>query len=190
MSFRRIAIYCGSRMGNHPDYITAAQELADVLIERNITVVYGAGNIGLMKVVADRMLERGGQVWGVIPRKLIDLELAHPNLSECFVTESMRERKMMMAQLSDAFIALPGGFGTLEELAEVATLTQLNYHDKPVGVLNTRGYFESLLTWISHANTEGFIRDAHIKLVANSSDPETLLDMLEQAAFPRIEDHI
>lgn len=190
MTFRRIAVYCGSRNGNNPNYTTAAIELADLLVERNITMVYGAGNIGLMKVVADRMLAVGGKVWGVIPRKLIDLELAHPNITECFVTESMRERKMMMAQLSDAFIGLPGGFGTLEELAEVTTLTQLNYHDKPVGVLNTLGYYDSLLEWISHANTQDFIRDAHTDLISASASPTELLEKLESAAFPRIEDHI
>ena len=190
MPLKRIAIYCGSRSGDHPEYTLAAQRLADALLARNLGVVYGAGNVGLMKVVADRMLAGGGQVWGVIPRKLIDLELAHPHLTETFITESMRERKLMMAQMADAFIALPGGFGTLEELAEVATLTQLNYHDKPVGVLNTRGYYDSLLSWIQHANTEGFIRDAHVNLVASSADPEALLLQMSQAAFPKIEDQL
>lgn len=190
MTIKRIAIYCGSRAGDHPEYTLAAQRLADLLVSKDITVVYGAGNVGLMKVVADRMLEGGGKVWGVIPRKLIDLELAHPDITECFVTESMRERKLMMAQMSDAFIALPGGFGTLEELAEVATLTQLNYHDKPVGVLNTRGYFDSLLAWIKHANAEGFVRDAHVNLVAASPDPDSLLHQLSQATFPKIEDQL
>ena len=190
MTLKRIAIYCGSRSGDHPEYTLAAQKLADTLVAKGIGRVYGAGNVGLMKVVADRVLEGGGQGWGVIPRKIIALELAHPQLTETFVTESMRERKLMMAQMSDAFIALPGGFGTLEELAEVATLTQLNYHDKPVGVLNTRGYFDSLLAWIKHANSEGFIRDAHVNLVASSADPEILLNQMTQASFPKIEDQL
>ena len=190
MPFKRIAIYCGSRTGDHSEYATAAQNLADALLARGIGVVYGAGNVGLMKVVADRMLAGGGEVWGVIPKKLIDLELAHPHLTETFVTESMRERKLMMAQMADGYIALPGGFGTLEELAEVATLTQLNYHDKPVGLLNTRGYYDSLLNWIQHANSEGFIRNAHVNLVAASADPSELLHQMSQANYPKIAEQL
>lgn len=190
MNFQRIAVYCGSRAGNNPIYTEAAIELGRELAANNITLVYGAGNVGLMKKVADSVLENKGQVWGVIPRKLIDLELAHPNLTECFVTESMSERKMMMSQLSDAFIAMPGGFGTLEEIAEVTTLTQLNYHDKPVGLLNTKGYFNALVEWIGHANDEGFIRDAHRGLLCSSDSPQELLKQLRNAQFPKIEDHL
>ena len=140
-----------------------------------------------MKCVADGALKENGTIIGVIPRKLQELELIHPNLSETYITESMQERKLLIAQLADAFIALPGGFGTLEELAEVTTLTQLNYHDKPVGLLNINGYFNLLIKWLEHAAQENFIHKSHQHLISISDDPNEMLQLLKDKQHPKLE---
>ena len=140
MKLQSIAVYCGARSGHDSIYEKEAYKLGAVLADRSITLVYGGGNVGLMKQVADGCLAHGGSVIGVIPKMLADLELAHPNIQKLYLTQSMQERKMMMAQLADGFIAMPGGFGTMEEMFEVLTPTQLNYHNKPVGLLNIQGY--------------------------------------------------
>jgi len=183
-TFRHVCVYCGSSSGNHPEYQAAATELGQLLAQRQITLVYGGGNIGLMKTVADGVLEAGGNVIGVIPRKLMDLELAHPHIQEIYVTESMHQRKYMMAQLADAFVAMPGGWGTLEELSEITTWAQLNYHHKAIGLLNTRGYYDALLGFLKHANQEGFIRAPHLDLMAINSNPKALLQQMTQLRFP------
>jgi len=185
-TFRRICVYCGS--SNHVDqrYKDAAFAVGATLAQRGIGVVYGGGRVGLMGKVAEGALSEGGDVFGVIPAKLQALELGHIDLTELFVVDSMHARKMMMAQLSDAFIALPGGFGTLEELAEATTWTQLNYHLKPVGVLNLDGYYDTLLAWITHASGEGFIREQHTGLISSAPDIDTLLDKLANAEIPRL----
>ena len=182
--FRRICVYCGSSLGHNNDFQRAAKRVGQVLASNKITLVYGGGNVGLMKEVADGVLEEGGKVIGVIPRKLMELELAHPGLQELYVTDSMHQRKYLMAQLADAFIALPGGWGTLEELAEITTWAQLNYHHKAIGLLNLHGYYDSLLAWINHANEQGFIADPHVKLMAIHDTPEKLIENMKSLQFP------
>jgi len=184
-TFRRITVYCGSSTGRGV-YVEAARDLGRFLAERGIGVVFGGGKVGLMGVLADAALAAGGRVYGVIPEKLKGLELGHDGVTEMFVTDSMHARKLIMAQLSDAFIALPGGFGTLEELFEVATWTQLNYHDKPVGLLNVAGFFDPLLDHLAHAAEEGFIRPIHRDLLQYAETPEALLERLAEVEIPHI----
>jgi len=138
---RRICVYCGSSSGAVEDYAEAARELADVLVRHEIELVYGGASVGTMGTIADTVLELGGKVHGVIPRMLYDKEIAHEGLTELHVVNSMHERKTMMAALSDGFIAMPGGFGTLEEIIEIVTWGQLRFHDKPCGLLNVNGYY-------------------------------------------------
>ncbi len=185
-TFRRIAVFCGSSDAADPVYHEAARALGRGLAERGIGVVYGGGRVGLMGAVADGALEAGGQVYGVIPEKLRALEVDHLQLTECFVVDSMHARKAMMAHLSDAFIALPGGYGTLDELFEAVTWTQLNYHLKPVGLLNVRGYFDQLLAFLQHAVGEGFIRQMHAPLVTAAESLDDLLQHLATVDLPEI----
>ena len=175
---KRICVFCGSGAGKHPGYAEAARELAAELIRRKLGLVYGGGSIGLMGVLADAALARGGDVIGVIPRALATEELAHAGLTELRVVESMHERKALMATLADGFVALPGGLGTLEETLEMLTWTQLGISPKPVGLLNVRGYWEPLLAQLAHAAREGFIRPEHLALVLTAESPAALLDRL------------
>lgn len=180
----RICVFCGSAEGDHPDYAGAARALAAELVRRKLGLVYGGGSIGLMGVLADSVLARGGEVIGVIPRALATEELAHAGLTELRVVESMHERKALMASLADAFVALPGGLGTLEETLEMLTWAQLGIQPKPVGLLNVRGYWDALLRQLAHAGREGFIRPEHLPLVLTADTPATLLDRL--AAWRRL----
>lgn len=184
-TFRRICVYCGSNTGSDR-YVEAARAMGTTLAQQGIDVVYGGGRVGLMGVLADAALQAGGRVYGVIPDKLLALELGHDGLTEMFVTDSMHARKLIMAQLSDAFVAMPGGYGTLEELFEVTTWTQLNYHHKPVGLLNVDGFFDPLLAYLSHAADEGFIRPIHRGLIRHASTPDVLLADLAVAEVPHI----
>ena len=183
--FQRICVYCGSQEGTDPAYAAAARAMGTHLAECGIGVVYGGGSIGLMGVLADAALEAGGQVIGVIPKKLHALELGHDGLTSLHVVGSMHQRKALMAELSDAFIALPGGYGTLEELAEVTTWTQLNDHLKPVGLLNVKGYWDPLLAQVQHMVDQGFVRPVHSALIHHASEPRDLLDQLAGAQVPR-----
>jgi len=185
-SFRRICIYCGSSDTVDERYRVAARTTGRLLAEQGIGVVFGGGRVGLMGEVADAALAAGGEVFGVIPDKLQQLELGHDGCTELFVVDSMHTRKMMMAQLSDAFIALPGGFGTMEEIFEATTWTQLNFHEKPVGLLNTDGFYDSLLAWIAHARGEGFIKEIHGNLLTSHADPQTLLGDLAELEIPAL----
>ncbi len=184
-TFRRICIYCGSAPGRDPRFVEVARAVGDGLARRGIGIVYGGGKVGLMGAVADAALAAGGQVFGVIPQKLRDVEVGHDGLTELFVVDSMHARKMMMAQLSDAFIALPGGFGTLEELFEATTWSQLGYHSKPVGLLNAAGYYDHLLAFLDHGADQGFIRPLHRPLLQSAPDLEGLLDALARAEIPQ-----
>jgi len=184
--FRRVAVYCGSSNLVDPVYLDAAWDVGRRLAERGITVVYGGGNVGLMGQLAEGALSIGGEVIGVITEKLKALEVGHRGLTELFVTSSMQSRKTMMAQLADAFIALPGGWGTLEELFEAATWTQLNYHIKPVGVLNVNDYYNGLVAFLMHAEREGFVRPSHAGMIKIARDLETLLDLLATAEIPKL----
>ena len=183
---RRIAVYCGSSTGRRPEYSHAARALGRSMAEREIGLVFGAGRVGLMGVIADAVLEVGGEAIGVIPEKLMDLELAHPGLTELHVVTGMHPRKLMMAELSDAFIAMPGGYGTFEELFEVITWAQLNYHLKPVGLLNVHGYYDGLMAFLDHACQEGFVRQIHRDMVVDSTDPGELLDLLARTSVPEL----
>lgn len=185
-SFQRVCVYCGSNTGHDPVFADAAAAVGGLLAERGIGVVYGGGSVGLMGVLADAALAAGGEVIGVIPEKLAGLELGHERLTELIVVDSMHARKMAMARLSDAFLALPGGFGTLEEIFEVTTWTQLNYHVKPVGLLNVAGFYDSLLAFLDQAGERGFIRPLHRGLLVSATEPDTLLDALANAQIPAL----
>ena len=161
-----------------------------MLAEAGVGVVYGGGSVGLMGRLADGALQAGGEVIGVIPKKLLDLELGHPGVSEMHVVEGMHPRKAKMAELADAFIALPGGYGTLEELFEVVTWGQLHYHQKPVGVLNINGYFDLLLGFIDQMCAERFIRPMHRDMVQTSPDPVALLAAMGSYEYPQLESWI
>jgi uncharacterized protein (TIGR00730 family) len=177
-TIRRVCVFCGSRPGNRPEYVAAARKLGGLLAERGIGLVYGGASVGIMGAVADATLRGGGEVIGVIPQALVRHELAHNHLTELRVVASMHERKALMADLSDGVIALPGGFGTFEELFETLTWSQLGIHDKAFGVLNVGGFYDGLLALIDHAVTEGFIPEAHRALVLEATEPEAMLDLL------------
>ena len=172
----RICVYAGSNPGTNPAYAEAATELARLLASRDIGVVYGGGKVGLMGILADTALAAGGEVIGVIPQDLMDREIGHQGLTDLHVVGSMHERKALMAELSDAFVALPGGAGTLEELIEVYTWSQLGLHDKPMGVLNVNGYYDGLAALLDHAVREGFLRAEHRAAMHAEPTAEALLE--------------
>src|SRR5438876_6646994 len=175
---RRICVFCGSRTGNQAAYTEAAVQLGAALAERSIGLVFGAGHIGLMGVLADAVLSAGGQAIGVIPQALVERELAHRQLTALHVVESMHDRKALMAEFADAFLALPGGYGTLEELFEIVTWKQLRLHAKPIGLLNVAGFFDPLLHWIDRAIAEDFIKPKQRDLLVVGQEIEPLLDRL------------
>ncbi len=183
-SLSRVCVYCGSSDAVSPSYKRAARDLGAYLVREGLGVVYGGGSVGLMNEVADSALAAGGEVIGVIPEKLLALELGRDDLTELRVVQGMHARKLEMATLSDAFVALPGGYGTLEELFEVTTWTQLEYHAKPVGLLNVDGYYDHLLAFIEHAAVEGFIRPIHRDLICVATTPEALLEQLRNKDLP------
>lgn len=173
-----ICVYCGSSPGRLPAYREAALALGTLIARRGIRLVYGGGHVGLMGAVADAAIAAGGTVIGVIPRALQERELAHHGLAELLVVRDMHERKHRMASLADAFIALPGGYGTLEELSEMLTWNQLGLHTKPIGILNVAGYFDPLLALAEHMLTEQFIKPRHRDLLRVADTPEAMLDLL------------
>jgi uncharacterized protein (TIGR00730 family) len=173
-----VCVFCGSNLGDKPIYREMASMLGRRLAERGITVVYGGGNVGLMGVLADAALEAGGTVIGVIPQALVDWEVAHAGLTELIVVQSMHERKARMADASDAFVALPGGFGTFEEFCEVLTWSQLGLHKKPCGLLNVGGFYDPLLALFDRAVQDRFLRPEHRNLVMADTDVDVLLERL------------
>lgn len=175
----RICIFCGASSGSKPEYRAAAERMGEVLADAGIGLVYGGGKVGLMGAVADAVLVRRGYVIGVIPRALVHKEVAHDRLTDLRVVGSMHERKAMMAELSNAFVALPGGFGTIEEIVEVLTWSQLGLHAKPCGLLNVGGFYDPLLKFFEHAVKEGFVREEHARLVLADSDPTRLIHKLK-----------
>jgi uncharacterized protein (TIGR00730 family) len=185
-SIRSVCVFCGSSLGQRPEYAAAAAEMGRLLAERGIRLVYGGGNVGLMGVLADAALSAGGQVIGVIPQMLVEKELAHGGLSELRIVGTMHERKALMAELSDAFIALPGGLGTFEELCEVLTWAQLGIHAKAVGCLNVRGYFTAFRVLLDQCIAEGFLRPEQRQLLVGADEAETLLALLEHHPAPRV----
>ncbi|MET0333714.1 MAG: TIGR00730 family Rossman fold protein [Rhizobacter sp.] len=182
MSNFSLCVYCGSRVGQLASYEAAAEQVGRLIGERGWQLVYGGGNAGLMGAVANATLAAGGRVVGVIPHSLMDRELGHPGLSELHVVDTMHQRKQLMAERADAFLALPGGIGTFEELFEVWTWRQLGYHDKPVGLLNVDGYYDSLLSFLDQSVAQGFVPAAQRTLLQASSDATALLSSLAQAA--------
>ena len=174
----RVCVFCGSSPGDDPAYLAAARAIGVALARRAVGVVYGGGHVGCMGALADAALEAGGEVVGVIPRRLADREVAHTGVTDLHVVESMHDRKALMASLSDAFVALPGGFGTLEELFEVVTWRQLGYHRKPIAVLNTRGYFDALLRFCDDAVSAGFVAAAERDALLREPNLEPLLERL------------
>lgn len=184
---QRICVYCGSNSGSRPVYSDAARELADVLVRHDLELVYGGADRGIMGVIADAVLERGGKVHGVIPKMLCEKEMAHKHLTELHVVSSMHQRKTMMAALSDGFIAMPGGYGTLEEIIEIITWGQLQFHDKPCGLLNVDGYFDHLLQYFDHATTEGFLREENRNMLLCADTAAGLVKQFEAYTAPKVQ---
>lgn len=185
-----LCVYCGSRAGTQPDFTLAARSVGQAIGERGWAMVYGGGQVGLMGLVADAALEAGARVVGVIPRSLQEREVGHRSLSELHVVETMHQRKQLMAQHADAFVALPGGIGTLEELFEVWTWRQLGYHDRPIGLLNTAGYFDPLLAFLAQTVTEDFVSRETLSKLQVGSETAELLDRLaaQSRSTPRPRD--
>jgi uncharacterized protein (TIGR00730 family) len=173
-----VGVFCGSKHGRQTAYTVAAQKLGRVLAERGIALVYGGGDVGLMGEVADAVMADGGEVIGVIPEFMVDHEVAHHGITSLEVVDSMHTRKARMSELADAFVALPGGWGTFEELFEIVTWAQLALHDKPVGLLNVGGFYDELLAFLDHATGEGFIKDEHRGLLLADDDLARLLDRM------------
>jgi uncharacterized protein (TIGR00730 family) len=180
----RICVFCGSAEGARPIYRAAAEELADEMVARGHGLVYGGGQVGLMGAIATRVSERGGEVVGIIPRTLTDREIAFEGATQLHVVESMHERKALMNELSSAFIALPGGYGTLEELFEVVTWAQIGIHGKPFGLLDVDGFYAPLLSFLDNAEKEGFIRPEYRRMLAADDRPADLLDRLRSWSAP------
>ena len=185
--FTRICVYCSSSDEVPQAYRDAAQAMGAELVRQGIGLVFGGGRVGLMGTIADAVLEAGGEVIGVIPEKLQAREVGHTSCTELHVVDTMHTRKAMMMDLSDAFIAMPGGYGTMEELFEATTWAQLNYHTKPVGLLNIRGFFDPVVQWVDTAVREGFIRSAHADLMTVATTPAALLNRLEEATVPALD---
>lgn len=181
---RRVCVFCGSSPGRDPRYVAAAREMALALVARGEGLVFGGGSVGLMGVLADALLAAGGEALGVIPHGLVAREIAHRSLTEMRVVPSMHARKALMAELSDAFVALPGGFGTFEELLEMVTWAQLGIHRKPIGLLNVAGYYDSLIALVDHAVREGFVPPGNRGLILVDGEPGPLLERLSAYQSP------
>lgn len=182
----RICVYCGASEGRREVYERAAVQLGRTLVERDLGLVYGGGDVGLMGAIADAVLEAGGDAYGVIPQTLVDREQAHDGLTELDIVDSMHARKARMVELADGFIALPGGYGTLEELLEVLTWAQLGFHRDPCGLLNIAGYYEGLAAFFDHQVEEGFVSDTHRDMLVVADDGATLLDAFERYDPPAV----
>ena len=177
-SIKSLCVYCGSSLGNRPEILESARVLGMELARRDITLIYGGGKVGIMGVIADAVLSSGGQVLGVITQFLDSKEVGHNDLTELHIVDSMHERKALMAELADGFIALPGGFGTLDELFEILTWRQLELHRKPCGLLNSEGYFDQLLAFLDRATSDKMLRPEHLSLLISDQDPDRLLDRM------------
>jgi len=184
---KRICVFCGSSPGRNPEYTIVAEKLGKILVEQKIGLVYGGGDVGLMGKIAHMVFEHGGEVIGVIPKALAEKEVAYKGLSDLRVVSSMHERKALMADISDAFISLPGGLGTIEEFFEVLTWAQLGIHNKPCGFLNVCGYFDYLIEFLERAVDQGFIKQEHKALFLSDDDPEKLLTQIKSYKPPKID---
>ena len=183
---KRICVFCGSGSGASPAYIETAKKIGRIIAARGLGLVYGGARCGLMGAVANAATENGAEVIGVIPEALIEKEVAHVGVSDLRVVGSMHERKMLMSDLADAFIALPGGMGTLEELCEILTWAQLGLHRKPCGLLNVENYYHHLISYFDHATAEGFIRPEHRSLLVIDEEPQALIERLESYEMPAV----
>jgi len=181
---QQIGVYCGSATGSNPAYAQAAAALGQLLAREKIALVYGGGKVGLMGVLADAVLAAKGEAIGVMPRSLVEKEIAHTGLTHLHVVESMHQRKQMMVDLADAFVLLPGGFGSWEEFCETVTWLQLGIHRKPCAILNAAGYYNAFLSLMDHAAAEGFLRPAHKEMIIVRDDPASLLSALRSAPPP------
>ncbi len=184
---KRLCVYCGSNPGKSAEFLEAARELARHLVQREICLVYGGASVGIMGEIADTVLAGGGEVIGVIPQALVDKEVSHTGLTELKIVNSMHERKGIMADLSDGFIALPGGLGTLEEIFEVLTWAQLGFHHKPCALLNVKGYYDTLTQFLDHAVAEGFVASIHREMLLVEDDPHTLLEIMSTYSAPAVD---
>lgn len=181
---RSLCVYCGSSAGHDPAFADAARSLGQLMAGQGLALVYGGGHVGLMGIIADAVLEAGGEVTGVIPRALMDSEVGHDRLTRLLVVKDMHERKALMAEHSDGFVAMPGGIGTLEELFEVMTWLQLGYHAKPVGLLNVKGFYDPLLDFLDRQAEAGFLRQEHRALLMTETDPAVLVQRLRAFVMP------
>jgi uncharacterized protein (TIGR00730 family) len=184
---KKITVFCGSNAGNNEAYISATDQLARVLVEQEISLVYGGGNVGLMGRLADGVLRRGGEVIGVIPEKLVSKEVAHKGLSVLHIVKTMHERKALMAELCDGFIALPGGIGTLEEIIEVFTWAQLGYHSKPCGLLNVAGYYDKLLEFMQVMVDNKFLKAEHKDLLIVEKKPSLMIQHMQETVVEYVD---
>jgi len=184
---KSVCVFCGSSPGARAEYGSMAKRLGTLVAEQGLELVFGGGNVGLMGILADAALAAGGRVLGVIPRALVERELAHPSLTEQHIVASMHERKQRMADLADAFIALPGGWGTLDELCEMMTWSQLAIHLKPVGLLNVAGFFDGLLLQLAHAEHERLIKPDHRRLLLVDTEPVPLLERMRAYRSPHLD---
>lgn len=180
-------MFCGSSRGRNPAYVAAAESVGKLLASRGVQLVYGGAKVGLMGLLADAALMEGGEVVGVIPEGLDRKEVIHGKLTELHVVKSMHQRKARMARLADAFIALPGGFGTLEELFEILTWAQLGLHRKPVALVNVAGYFDELLGFLDRASADGFLRPEHRRMMIDATEPARILEEFDRYVSPRVE---
>ncbi len=183
---KSICVYCGSSKGSSEVYGIAARQLAASMLKYQLSLVYGGGNVGLMGIIADEVMHLGGHVTGVIPQALMDKEVGHVNLSELHIVRNMHERKALMAELSDGFIAMPGGIGTLEELFEMFTWSQLGFHEKPLGLLNVNGFYDSLILFLKQTVQKHFLKQEHLNLLIIESDPDRLLQRLNEFTPPHL----
>lgn len=186
----KVCVFCGSSMGNDVRYQEAAAQLGEVLAQNDCTLYYGGASVGLMKIIADKMIEKGKEVVGIIPKLICDMEIAHEDVTKMIETETMSERKTMLIDESDAFIAMPGGFGTLDELFEIVVLNQLRITDKPVALYNTLNYYDSMIQFIDHGVSQGFIRKEHRDNIIVSDNPETLFKELSKHKSIEVEQWI
>lgn len=181
---KRLCVFCGSGYGMDPGYVTAARSLADVLVKENIVLVYGGAKVGIMGEIAKAVCEKGGEVIGVIPRGLFEREVAYTDLSDLRIVDSMHERKALMAELSDGFIAMPGGLGTMEEFIEVLTWAQLGIHEKPCGLLNVNGFYDKLLEFFDHVVDQRFVENEHREMIVIDEDPVSLVTKFKNYEAP------
>lgn len=186
MKIKNICVYCGSRPGKNPAYALAAKSLANAMCERGIGLVYGGAAVGIMGAIADEVLAAGGSAIGIIPQSLAVKEVAHDNLTELHVVASMHERKAMMAELSDGFIALPGGWGTLEEIFEILTWAQLGFHEKPCALLNIDGYYDNLIRFMENSFEQEFVNELCRPMLIKAKEPKSLLDQFATYSAPRV----